>query len=450
MTLRLLAGALDLPAIPTRSLVGTDLAEGPNRALVDNPFGDEQMQMLAPLRPDVAFLHAPIADTDGNVRVEGPFGEDLWGAWASARVVVTAEKVVTPAELASLGPGPGLPADRVDAVVEAPFGAHPQGQYVWSDRLSVVGYAEDYAFRAALRAANRDPANMNAWLDEWVFGMDHAAYLKRLGEPRLKRLRHEATDDFMPSATHALPHHQSAPPSPQECAAVVAMRRIHEHLQDAGSSTLVAGIGLSHLAAWAASRELPDAQLVAETGMSGMSPVPGDPYLFNYPNSHSAAVHDGFLRMLGAVGTRGDRAALAVLAAGQVDRTGTVNSSVSDGEFIVGSGGANDLANSDATVLLVMPLSRSRTPDHVEFATTRPRHLLGLASDVGLLEPIDGELVLTRVLESPGGVSAAIDHARARCGWDLRVSHTLTTMAAPRLEELEILRGFDPARELLG
>jgi acyl CoA:acetate/3-ketoacid CoA transferase alpha subunit len=58
VTLRLLAGALGLDAIPVRSLAGTDLERGPDRARVPNPFGEGELLLAAPLRPDVAFVHA--------------------------------------------------------------------------------------------------------------------------------------------------------------------------------------------------------------------------------------------------------------------------------------------------------------------------------------------------------------------------------------------------------
>jgi acyl CoA:acetate/3-ketoacid CoA transferase alpha subunit len=449
VTLRLMAAALGLPAIPTRSLAGTSLADGPGRAVVENPFGPEPIHLLAPLHPDVAFVHVPVADTSGNALVEGPFGEELWGAWAARRVVVTAEKVVSPTELRAIGPGPGLPGDRVDVVVEAPFGAHPQAQYVWNSRSPVIAYAEDYAFRRQLRHADRDPGTMRAWLQEWIFDHDQPGYLAKLGRARLDRLRYEATDEFVPRADPS----PSTPPSRQEFAATVALRTIGERLRLGGYTSLFAGIGLSHLAAWAAQR-LADPgngpRLVAETGLSDFVPVPGDPYLFNYPNTRGAAIHDGFLRMLGAVPGRADRPPLTVLAAAQVDKSGAVNSSLgTDGEFIVGSGGANDLGNRDAEILLVMPMSPGRTPEHVDFVTTRPRRLLGFASDVGLLEPVEGELTLTKVMAEPGGEGERIEQARARCGWQLRVARRVHRIDPPRPSELEVLRSFDPARDLL-
>ena len=449
LTLRLMAGALGIPAIPTRSLTGSDLEYGPSRALVANPFGGSDLQLVAALRPDVAFVHVPIADHEGNCRVEGPYGEELWGAWAAETVVVSAEKVVTPSEFRRMGPGPGLPAGRVDAVVEVPFGAHPQAQYVWDPRIPVASYSEDYAFRRDLRRSDRNATDRERWLDEWIFSVDRNDYVGKLGSERLEALLSKREDREAGTIEGTIP------PSPQERAATVAMRTVHTYMLKHKKVSLFAGIGLSHLAAWAASKLYQPGEnnaLVAETGMVGFIPSPGDPYLFNYANTRSATIHDGFLKMLGCVpGGRAGRS-LALLAAGQVDKSGAVNSSrSSDNTFIVGSGGANDIGSRSADVLLVMPISKGRTPNSVDFTTTRARHLIGLASDVGLMELDDqGELILTQILAAPDEVQTRVLEARSRCGWPLRTARDLICLSGPTNEELQVLRSFDPSRALLG
>src|SRR5271166_2430038 len=147
MTLRLMAGAMGWPFAPTHSLAGSGLWNDRNRALVKDPFSGREMPVIAALRPDLAFLHAPVADSLGNAIVHGPDAEECWGVFAAKKVVVTAERVVSPEELRAIGPRKGIPGHLVDYVVLAPFGAHPQGQFAWSDEEGVKSYAEDYAFR---------------------------------------------------------------------------------------------------------------------------------------------------------------------------------------------------------------------------------------------------------------------------------------------------------------
>src|SRR5580658_4044761 len=58
-----------VPFMPLRGLIGSDvLAHRPDWKIVDNPFGnDDPIVLLPALKPDVALLHAAMADRFGNV-----------------------------------------------------------------------------------------------------------------------------------------------------------------------------------------------------------------------------------------------------------------------------------------------------------------------------------------------------------------------------------------------
>src|SRR3954449_8283159 len=64
---RLAAGARGLPAVTTRSIAGSSMAENGGFTEIETPFG--RVGLLAPLQADVAILHAPVADRAGNVAV---------------------------------------------------------------------------------------------------------------------------------------------------------------------------------------------------------------------------------------------------------------------------------------------------------------------------------------------------------------------------------------------
>jgi acyl CoA:acetate/3-ketoacid CoA transferase alpha subunit/acyl CoA:acetate/3-ketoacid CoA transferase beta subunit len=448
MTLRLMAGALGWPFVPTTSLAGSDLAKGAGRVAIKNPFGDGTAMLLAPLCPDVAFVHAALADTDGNAVVYGPDAEELWGAYAARRVVVTAERVVTPEELRALGPRPGLPGHCVAAVVEAPFGAHPQAQFVWNEADQVQPYAEDYALRQTLRSLSRDEAKLRAWLEEWVFGLDHAGYLAKVGAARLAQL-HDMTP---PTAAPAMFDSVTA----QERAAVLAMREAIVAARSGSHDVFFAGIGVSHLAAWAA-EAICRAQgitvnLVAETGMYGFRPYQGDPYLFNYPNARSSLMHSSFLRMLGALAGPQAQRVLVFLAAAQLDRHGSINSSRAvNGQLIVGSGGANDLVNGGSDCVVVMPLLAGRLAERLPFVTSPARRLRGVATDRGWLAPAQagGELQIATVMAEPGQETQALRDIQALCDWPITAASNLRRIDPPSAAELAAVRAFDPARVLL-
>ena len=448
MTLRLMAGALGWPFVPTTSLAGSDLAQGGSRAKIKNPFDDGTAMVLAPLCPDVAFVHATLADTEGNAVIYGPDAEELWGAYAARRVIVTAERVVTPDVLRALGPHPGLPGHCVTAVVEAPFGAHPQAQFVWNEADPVQPYAEDYAMRHTLRGLSRNEAAMRAWLEEWVFGLDHDGYLAKVGQHRLTQL-HDMTP---PTASAATFDKVTA----QERAAVVAMRHAIAAAASGSHDVFFAGIGVSHLAAWAAEASCRSqgiaVNLVAETGMYGFRPYQGDPYLFNYPNAKSSLMHSSFLRMLGALAGPKAQRVLVFLAAAQLDRHGSINSSrAADGQLIVGSGGANDLVNGGSDCLVVMPLLAGRMVDKLPFVTSPARRLHGVATDRGWLAPSQpgADLQIATVMSAPGVEAQAISEIQVLCEWPITVSPNLQRIDEPSAAELAAVRAFDPARVLL-
>lgn len=451
MTLRLMAGAMGWPFIPTNSLAGSSLWNSHARALVKDPFSGRETPVIAALKPDVAFLHVPLADTLGNSIVHGPDAEECWGAKASSRLVVTAERVVAPEEFRAIGPRRGIPGTMVDCVVEVPFGAHPQGQFVWTSEEGVSSYAEDYAFRQELRRLTRDPQALRSWVEDWIFGKTHESYLARLGTDWLEGLRQAAIDP--PIETSCDP---DAPASPEEVAAYLAMRIAEEEVASRRATSLFAGIGLAHLAAWAAENRCTqrglNVDLIAETGMIGFRPIPGDPYLFNRPNAASSRFHASFVETLGVMAGAAAKRCLALLAAAQIDLYGNINSSrSSDGAFIVGSGGANDLAVGGASVLVVMPLKRGRFVERLPFVTSPIRDLLGVATDLGRLERgADGKLCVTVLVCAEGEEAATLAEMNVRCGLTLAVAPDLARFDPPTPSNLAELRRYDPGRALLG
>src|SRR6266852_3136899 len=84
-----------VPFMPLRGMIGSDLlAHRPDWRVIDNPFGTEDPFVVLPaIRPDVALIHAPVADRAGNVWI-GRQRELATMAHAAAKTVVTVEKIV--------------------------------------------------------------------------------------------------------------------------------------------------------------------------------------------------------------------------------------------------------------------------------------------------------------------------------------------------------------------
>jgi glutaconate CoA-transferase subunit A len=161
---QLRAAEFGIPYMPVRGVIGSGIAAlHPEYRKSRCPFTGQPLMLVPALRPDVALIHARLADRRGNVQLDKPYVLDQRFAHASARVVVSAERVVD-----ELGPDRiTLPYYLIDAVTEAPRGAHPTSCY------------PDYTYdRAALRSwvsAASTAAGAREYMDE-VVGPDEGAY----------------------------------------------------------------------------------------------------------------------------------------------------------------------------------------------------------------------------------------------------------------------------------
>ena len=97
---RLLAGAMGVPFLTTRSLQGSDMAGELERAgayaEVDDPFEPGRRQaVIRAYRPELSFVHAWAADPSGNAVCFPPYQENVYGALAaSVGVILTVHRVV--------------------------------------------------------------------------------------------------------------------------------------------------------------------------------------------------------------------------------------------------------------------------------------------------------------------------------------------------------------------
>jgi glutaconate CoA-transferase subunit A len=180
---RYTAGAANLPFYPLRSYFETDLPRvNPLIREIESPYGDGKVYAVPPLRPDVTVIHAQRADAAGNTQVWGLLGCQKEAAFAAERVIVVVEELVDEAVIRADPNRTIVPGLIVDAVVVEPWGAHPS--YVQG------AYDRDNRFYLDWDPISRDEAAVQAWLAEWVHGVDgRAAYLEKLGPERVASLR---------------------------------------------------------------------------------------------------------------------------------------------------------------------------------------------------------------------------------------------------------------------
>jgi glutaconate CoA-transferase subunit B len=134
------------------------------------------------------------------------------------------------------------------------------------------------------------------------------------------------------------------------------------------------------------------------------------------------------------------RIQVAFLGAAQIDRHANLNSTVI-GDYahpktrLPGAGGAPEIAIGCEEVVVIAPHSPRTFVGELDFLTTSGERTTLVITDLGVLEPRDGELTLTTL--HPG---VTVDQARDATGWDLRVADELATTPEPTDEELSALK----------
>jgi glutaconate CoA-transferase, subunit A len=183
MISRLQAGAAGLPFMPMNPTAAGDLERAnPLYRRVSDPYSGGEVVVVPALNPDVAIVHVQRADAEGNAHIWGIIGEQKEAAFAAGRVILTAEEIV-PAEVIRSDPNRTLiPGFIVDAVCHVPYAAHPSYTQGYYDR--------DNAFYLEWDSISKDPAAVQAYLDEWVYGVkDRAEYWEKLGPETHQRLK---------------------------------------------------------------------------------------------------------------------------------------------------------------------------------------------------------------------------------------------------------------------
>lgn len=133
--------------LPARGSIRTDIPSArPDVRTVQDPYSLEHLIAWPSIEVDVALIHTPVADVDGNARISGaPFIDHLLSE-AAQETIVTTERLVDRGHLE--GPA-DIRGSRVTAVVEAPWGAHPTACYpiYRIDLPYLIDYTERHAER---------------------------------------------------------------------------------------------------------------------------------------------------------------------------------------------------------------------------------------------------------------------------------------------------------------
>ena len=128
--LRYRAGAMGIPFMPTRAMMGSAVAgQLENLKEIDCPFTGEKLLLVPALNPDVALIHVQRCDEFGNAQIDGLQFMDLDIAMAAKKVILTTERIVSNDQIRRSPDQTKIPFLTVEAVVEVPYGAAPHECY---------------------------------------------------------------------------------------------------------------------------------------------------------------------------------------------------------------------------------------------------------------------------------------------------------------------------------
>ena len=438
---RYTAGASGLPFFPLRSYAGSDLPRVNERIrFVDSPFGGDTVAVVPPINPDVTIVHAQRADREGNAHLWGLLGAQKEAAFAGRKVIVVAEEIVDDTVIRTDPNRTLIPGLIVDAVVHEPYRRSPllcAGLLRSRQRvLPAVGQA--FSGRRP-RARVARPVGV---LRCRSFGVSSKA--RRRGD----RKAEAGLGTRCPCRLRRIP--MSDPGyTLSELMIIAAARAL------SGVRTVFVGVGLPNVACNVARRTVaPDLELIYESGVYDARPA-RQPLSIGDPTLVTGATSVVSMADLFGLYLQGGRVEVALLGGAQIDRHGSLNSTVI-GEYarptvrLPGSGGACEIALNARRVFIIMALKKRAFVPRLDFLTS-PGHLAGQGARV----PIAGQgpqLVVTDkaifdfgnpqremqlVSRHPG---CSVDEIRADIGWDVRIAEDPGMTPAPTAEELLILR----------
>jgi glutaconate CoA-transferase subunit A len=165
MGMRLRAGAMGVPFMPIRSMLGSDVRkQRPEPIEIDCPFTGEKLLLVPALNPDVALIHVQRCDSYGNAQIDGLQFMDIDLAMAANKVILTTERIVSNDQIRRAPDQTKIPFFTVDAVVELPFGCAPHECYgVYEPMIRHMQYY--------VGLVNSEPVDgMRQYLERFVYG----------------------------------------------------------------------------------------------------------------------------------------------------------------------------------------------------------------------------------------------------------------------------------------
>lgn len=180
------AGAMGAPFAVSKTPLHNDLQKNTEyQTTIVDPFTGEVWVALKAFRPNVAAMHAHRADRFGNVQLDRrrmmDNETDMLICKSADKVIVTVEEIVEEEEIMKTPENTVLSKLFVDAVVLAPYGAHPHS--------CDLRYDFDMEHARFYRDMSATEEGFKQYLDKYVFSCkDWEAYLDKIGKEHLTKI----------------------------------------------------------------------------------------------------------------------------------------------------------------------------------------------------------------------------------------------------------------------
>jgi acyl CoA:acetate/3-ketoacid CoA transferase alpha subunit len=330
--LRLMAGAIGWPFVPSRSIGGTDLerCQADAVARVEDPFEGRSAVVLQPLVSDVAIGHAAVADPHGRAVFPDSSDHGGWGLRSCCLGVVVAAETVTEVLPSTAAGERWVAPSRVLAVCSSPRAAHPYGftspapelaASYDDDKLAIASYAEALTTRASIDEDKvRDASASGASASH----VDHVRSRRRQSDDNDGRAARQSADISFAESVYL---------AGTELTRLVIARDLRCVLEGSGKAKLI-----SHYAVAALNEHGCVLDRVGGVGGLNGEHIGANPI-------------EAYGYLLGGLGAR----SVGVLSALQIDRFGNINNTeLREGPtMLVGSGGANDAGSHCDEILVV-------------------------------------------------------------------------------------------------
>lgn len=187
MTMRLYGGAMGVPFMPVKSLIGSDIANKSvfkdvekKLMMVECPFTREPVCLVPSVNPDFGVIQVQRVDSEGNVQIDDVDTSDADGLKASKVKIVLAEEIVSPSVIRRDPKRTVIPGIMVDYILKVPWGAYPTAMYNYYD------YDQEHLEYYVNETKTEE--GWKKYKKEWVLPSEYEI-LRKVGREKMNKLK---------------------------------------------------------------------------------------------------------------------------------------------------------------------------------------------------------------------------------------------------------------------